>query len=348
MDNVNINDFFVNSLRDVRGWDCQIVGQLHEMSIAELIMRIAKGDRAKAAWIRSVYCAKKEEKIIDFTSKLGANSERGKNLWHGKGRGLRVIEVWTLESREVLKCHDRKTAQFYVTTVIEDEKHINEENRVRAGNGEEQIEYDWEVEEVWRCRWFSPMGDLLAEYDSPYQHGEHPFVMKFYPLTDGEIHSFVEDVIDQQKFVNRLITMIDHIMSANAKGVLLYPDTSLPDGFTWEDIRRIWRSSNGILPYSVERNDSVPKQISTNATNIGAYEMLQMQMKLFDEISGVNRALQGKGGEGKIGAELYKTQVENGDIALADIYHTFNTFRKERNKKTKIMKRQYVKYINNA
>ena len=64
--------------------------------------------------------------------------------------------------------------------------------------------------------------DIISQYDSSYRHRSHPFVFKLYPLTDGEVHSMVEDVIDQQKYVNRLITLVDHIMGASAKGALLY------------------------------------------------------------------------------------------------------------------------------
>jgi hypothetical protein len=245
---------------------------------------------------------------------------------------LRAIEVWTLESREILKCHDLKNAQYYFIPLPEHEL-IKQENKRRKASNQPEITTQWDIEEVWRCRWFSPMGDVLADYLSPYWHNSHPFVMKFYPLTDGEVHSFVEDVIDQQKYVNRLITLIDHIMGASAKGVLLFPDTALPEGFTWNDIKRIWSATNGIIPYSPNHSGDMPKQISTNATDIGAYEMLQIQMKLFEDISGVNNALQGKLSSSTIGAETFQRQIDNATIALADIFDTFNAFRTERNKK---------------
>lgn len=105
-------------------------------------------------------------------------------------------------------------------------------NVARHRGANANVETYWDIVTTWHCRWFSPMGDLLTEYESPFGHKEHPFVMKFYPLTDGEVHSLVEDVIDQQKYVNRLITLVDHILSASAKGVLLFPENAVPDGFT--------------------------------------------------------------------------------------------------------------------
>ena len=143
----------------------------------------------------------------------------------------------------------------------------------------------------------------------------------------------MEDVIDQQKYVNRLITLIDHIMGASAKGVLLFPENGLPDGFTWEDIKRIWSATNGIIPYTPSHTGDIPKQISTNATDIGAFEMIQLQMKLFEDISGVNSALQGKLASGAIGADTFKRQIDNATIALGDIFDTFDAFRNERDAK---------------
>lgn len=334
IDNVNLNRFFVNAIHDPRSWDCEIVGQLHDLSLAELIKRVGvQNNRNHAAWIREIYCNENTKNdITDFSSRLGANNESSTDFWHARTGRFRAIEVWTLESREILKCHDHKAAKYYIMPISE-QSAIDKENKNRRKNDAPGITTQWDIIEMWRCRWFSPMGHLLAEYDSPYQHGSHPYVMKFYPLTDGEVHSFVEDVIDQQKYVNRLVTLIDHIMGASAKGVLLFPDTGLPEGFTWNDIKRIWSATNGIIPYSPNRSGDIPKQISTNATDIGAYEMLQIQMKLFEEISGVNSVLQGKLASSTIGSETFQRQIDNATIALADIYDTFNSFRSDRNLK---------------
>lgn len=334
VENVNFNRFFVNAINDPRAWDCEIVGQLHDLSLAELILRAgARGNRNRAAWLREIYCNENTENLIsDFTSRIGANNEADKDFWHTRNGKFRAIEVWTLESREMLKCHDREKALYYIVP-LSAQTSIDEINRERNQIGKATITTQWDIEEVWRCRWFSPMGHVLADYMSPYAHGMHPFVMKFYPLTDGEVHSFVEDVIDQQKYVNRLISLIDHIMGASAKGVLLFPDIGLPEGFTWYDIKRLWSATNGIIPYTPNRSGDIPKQISTNATDIGAYEMLQIQMKLFEDISGVNNALQGKLSSSAIGAETFQRQIDNATIALSDIYDTFDSFRTTRDQK---------------
>lgn len=72
---------------------------------------------------------------------------------------------------------------------------------------------------------------------------------------------------------------------------------------------------------------------SGTATNIGAYEMVNLQMRLFEQISGVSGALQGQASAGTTGAQLYESQVSNSTIALGDIFETFDSFRRERDRK---------------
>ncbi|MDY3912911.1 MAG: hypothetical protein SO000_07020 [Sodaliphilus sp.] len=322
--NVNLNRFFVNAYTDPLGRDCEILGQLHDLSLAELMRLTAGGDRRKAAWLRGIYTAEAEQRTASFTTSIGADSAVGTDFWHAAESGkCRAIEVWTLESREVLVCHDRATAQVTL-------RPPSAARRLRANP---DVNVRWDIATVWRCRWFSPMGDLLASYDSPWAHGMHPYVVKMYPLTDGEVHSLVEDVIDQQKQVNRLVTLVDQVMAASAKGVLLFPDTALPEGFSWSDIRLIWRNCNGILPYSPNECNAKPEQIISHNTDIGALQMVQLQMRLLEEVSGVSGALQGKTGTAGNSASLYQSEVQNSTAALADVFDTFNDFRRRRNRK---------------
>ncbi len=330
VDNLNMNRFFSNSTEDVRGRDCTIVGYLHDCNVGWLIKRLAIGNRGLACRIRNIY-GSGDELAAGSSLTVGVDSERYGGFLRAKGGLCRAIEVWTLEMTEILECHDRMTAEFFLldTSCMPD---VDAENKRRDLLGLELIDADWGVKETWHCRWYAPGGELLSHYVSPYKHGSHPFVMKLYPLTDGEVHSFVEDVIDQQKYINRLITLIEHIMGASAKGVLLYPDTALPEGFTWKDVKRIWSSTNGIIPYSEGCNGAMPHQVSTNATDIGAYELLSLQMQLVEEISGVGSVLQGKATSNK-GVQMYERQVENASISLADIFETFYDFRRNRDDK---------------
>lgn len=189
---------------------------------------------------------------------------------------------------------------------------------------------------AWRCRWLAPDGTLLASYFSPWPHKSHPFVLKFYPLIDGEVHPFVEDVIDQQRFINRLIVMVDKIMGASAKGVLLFPENQKPSGFGWDEISRRWSATDTIIPITGNGN-IVPQQIHTTAGDCGAYNLLDIEMKLFGEVSGVSDALLGEKASGNEGNAMYQNRVNNSTIALADTFQSFNNFITQRDNKCRLI-----------
>ena len=320
--NVNVNRLFVGTMNDIRSWDCELIGQLHDLNIAQLLRRVASGNPRKAAWVRRLYTDGAESRLADFTTRLGADSQQGTDFWHAHDGKCRAIEVWTLESREVVVCHNRNEGILTVEPA----------NAMARLKNRPEVSTRWDIATVWHCRWYSPMGDLLVEYDSPWGHGSHPFVIKLYPLTDGEVHAVVEDIIDTQKHVNRLISVLDHVMRNSAKGVLLFPETALPDGWTWEEARRCWSSANGLLPYNPRLDNARPEQISSNASNAGSYQMIELQMRLFEEISGVSGALQGKAPTVN-SANIYQLQSENANIALSDVYDTFEAFRRQRDRK---------------
>lgn len=329
--NVNFNRFFVNAMSDARSLDCSLVGELHDMSLADIIIRLAPNDHKKAKRIREIYLHETESRICNMQAAIGADNFSNTDFWNATNGKLRVIECWSNEPVETLKCHDYQNGSYF-TLPVGEQANIDAENEKRSKLGIPLIKYRWDIHKQWICTWITPMGDILSQYVSPFPHASHPYIIKMYPLTDGEIHAFVEDVIDQQKYVNRLITLVDHIMNASAKGVLLYPTDALPPGFTWLDIKHLWSLPNGIIPYDTS-HASQPKQIYANNSNIGAYELLSLEMKLFDNISGVSSALQGRDTTGMTGAKLYERQTENSTIALADIFNTFSSFISQRNAK---------------
>ncbi|MDE6557410.1 MAG: hypothetical protein K2K55_10690, partial [Duncaniella sp.] len=65
----------------------------------------------------------------------------------------------------------------------------------------------------WTGFFFTADGTLLHRMESPFPHGSHPFIVKLYPLADGEVHPFIEDVIDQQRHINQIISLIDQILA---------------------------------------------------------------------------------------------------------------------------------------
>lgn len=345
VDEVNPNRIFFNAMEDSRHWDCTLIGELHDMPIAEVISRFSFGSRERAVQLRQIYTEADNDTVRHNFENLTTRAIDRLDFYMPSSPELcRVIEVWKLESQEILNCHDFRSGEYYNLPVSEAEA-VEKENKARqqaarqAGIPDEAvalIETEWGVTQTWRYRFFSPLGDLLDEGDTPYWHGEHPYVFKLYPLIDGEVHAFVEDVIDQQRYINRLITMIDFIMGSSAKGVLLFPEDQIPDGMTIDDIADEWTKYNGIILFRPRPGSPMPQQIAVNATQVGAYEMLSLQMRLFEDISGVHGAMQGKAAPAGTPSSLYSQQIQYSSTNLLDLFESFKTFREDRD--IKIMK----------
>lgn len=325
VDNVNPARFFVDRREDPRATDIELAGMLHDMSMPELLARFSGGDRAKAARLRQLYGT-----AAVSASPVPATTVENEDFFTAPDGRCRVVEIWTLDSREVLRCHDPLSGEYYLAPTRQTTR-IAAINRRRRRTGEPAIVTRWEIDTRWQCRYMAPDGTVIAESPSAMTDGGHPFVMKFYPLTDGEIHPFVEDVIDQQKYVNRLITLIDNVMGTSAKGVLLFPEDQLSDGTSWADIKAMWASYDGVIPYRPRPGHPEPHQVVTNAANTGAYELLALEMKLFEEVSGVSGAIRGREStSGLTSAQLYDAQARNAAIALTDIFDSFESFRRQR------------------
>jgi hypothetical protein len=60
--------------------------------------------------------------------------------------------------------------------------------------------------------------------------------------------------------------------------------------------------------------------------------MLQTQIGLFEDISGVNSTLMGKSVSGAVGAERYQTEMRNSAVSILDLMETFADFTTRRNR----------------
>lgn len=314
--------FFVNRTRDPRGADIELIGCFRDISIGELLMRYANNDRSRAQWLRKLYASFADTAtLFEGDSPLAS----GESFFHGPAGRCRVIEVWTLECEETLMCHDRLDATFS-RRPCDDADSIDKLNADRRAKNLPEVEVRWEVTALWKCRHFAPDGTVLAERLSPFPSGNHPFALKLYPLVDGEVHSLVEDVIDQQKYVNRLIALMDNMMGSAAKGVLLFPVKSKVKGIDWETMGRMWADPRGLLPYNPLPGVPPPQQVVTPVGDMGVNQLLQTEMSLFEDVSGVSQTLLGKTISGAVGAARYENEVRQSNISIADLLETFTDF----------------------
>lgn len=183
----------------------------------------------------------------------------------------------------------------------------------------------------WHCRFYSPDGQLVDHTRSPYPSGCHPFVVKFYPLTDGEIHPFIEDVIDQQRHINSLLSTYEAILANSAKGALMVPVDSLAPGTSLDQLSSLWAHPGAVIPVRPGAK-ALPTPLRSGGDTQGASNLLDIEMRMFQQISGVAAALSGHITGSNMSASLFENQVSNASIALLDIFETFNAFRFERDR----------------
>lgn len=342
--NVDLNRLFIEGgMRDPRMDDIELVGELHDLSFGQLAATFAKSD-AELKHLEEIYGnARNRDFMETYIATFNRNDEQIVSFFVPYDKTMcRVIEVWTKEQRKSLWCHDYLTGEAYIDSYsnlgsikaenalrIEENKIVDAEGNIQLQVPEEQlplIEYEYIIENYWYYRFLSPFGDVLAEGETPYSHGEHPYTIKAYPYLDGEIHPFVADVIDQQRYINHYIILNDFIVKSSSKGTLIVDESSIPNDMSIEDIADEWTKYNGVIKLKLKDGAKVPQQMVNQSRVAGLQDMITLQMQLMDDVSGVHGALQGKNATSGTSGILYEQQANNASTSIIDILETFGSF----------------------
>ena len=286
-DPVSPASFFFNAnATDFRGIDVDLVGQIHDVSFRE-------------------WC--------EFFVATPESFEKARKLFDSGSRRLKVTEVWKRVTRPRYLVHDHASGRLLRLHEEEIPPHLASAPK------------KWMLEDTWRYYFITDNGTILCEGDSPYRHGGHPFIFRAYPFLDGEINSFVADMIDQQRYTNRLITLYDWVIRASAKGVLMITEGAVAP----EHLRNVadqWGRFNGVILYKSQPGIPDPHQVTGNAGHIGIGELLDIQMKMFEDVSGVNGALRGNLSSNNTSGTLFNQQTENAMNSLSDLFGSFRSF----------------------
>jgi len=308
IDNVSPDMFFTNDFRDPRGYDIDLIGMLHDMPPAQVLARFAPDNRPRARQLMQIFKTANEDPL---SHPLSDNVD----FFRARAGRWRLIELWTLSPREKAFVVDTDNATLSTASVDE----------ISPEDLDSDPDTVWRMDFVWHCWWMAPDGTVIADYDSPFEHGSHPFALKFYPLTDGEVHPFVGDLIDQQHYINRVVVLIDRMLGASAKGVLMFPVAQKVGDMTLDDIAERWSRVDGVIPIT-GRTNILPQQISSASSDAGAYKLLQLELDLFNKAAGVSQSLTGEADSPTTGIQRFDAQVRNATAALADILESFKAF----------------------
>lgn len=344
-DQVEPDHLFFECGSDPRHNDICLIGVLHDISLEDLRQKFVKEEYGLTTedlndifHINEPECEGSgyefnEEKALenisfDFTNK-------GSHY-------VRVIEVWTTETKPRLQCFDPiatsgNNAYFRIdmddTAMI---AKLQSDNRKRKqqydemGVPEDERAYikSWEIaDKYWFYTYMAPDGTILCQGETPYDYKSHPFTMKLYPYINGEIHPFMANVIDQQRYINRLIVMNDMALRSSFKGFKMIPTTVL-GGKTPEQFMEEAIEYDGWIFYTPKTSmpNVKPEIITSSAVNIGTNELLQIELNLIREVTNVSGALQGKTPSAGTSAARYAQESQNATTSLFTILSDMEVF----------------------
>ena len=344
--------FFNTNMEDVRMWDLTCIGELFDLPLDALLSHFGT-------------TPEKKRRIMDIYGTVqgavhGGNramqGDESKNLsFYSPSRSdlCRVVLGWKLESRDAYRWSDSARGSWgYMPYDEESRKELDAENERRrkegdaSGKSEDElllVDYTYATERYWYYRFMTPYGDVLQEGRSPYWHGEHNYVLHLYPMVQGKLGNFVEQFIDQQRAINRTATLIDFIRGTSSKGVLVVDDDAF-ESMSREEVIDEYVRYNGVLFVKLKPGqsiDGVVRQYNSGAAIAGDFGLLNLQIRLINEISGVNSAMQGQAPKAGTPASLYAQQVQNSSLNLKGLFDSFKMFRRRRDNKVMKTVQQY-------
>lgn len=335
---VNPNNIIIDTnMKDFRAWDLSFIGEIHDLSRDELVAQFARTPEDLDT-LTNIYALQNDQRQFSawLADEFGERAKIDPSFFAPLVSGVyRVFEIWRKESKPRYRVFDPLKGEVYKIEEADYAIMVEAENLRRIEEASLMgyelsdtplLRSEWFIDTVWWYYYITPFGDILREGESPYEHKSYPYVIKPYPFIDGEIHSLTANSLDQQRYINRLIILYDWVISSSAKGVLMFPEEALPSGMSLEDIADEWSRFNGVITIKAKAGVPLPQQISNNSTNIGINELLAMQMRLFEDISGVHGALQGKPGNSGMSAALYAQQVQQSSTNLIDVLDSFSAF----------------------
>ena len=356
----SVNPYFMawEGGSDPRHTDVRMIGQMHDLDYNEMVATFVNEKTGiSMEELRNMYFGVDGRRIAEFNEPAlhqlnEKNSISNVSFYQSTDpHEYRVFEIWTKEVKPRIRCWDTNKGEYYKIERNQ-KKEIEAENKrrmemgARFGMAAEDIpliEMTDFVDVYWYFSFLTPSGHVLYEGETPYEHKSHPYTIKLYPFVNGEVHSFTSTFIDQQRYINRLITLNDFILRTSAKGVTLVPEDCIPDDMSPEEFAEKWTSVDGLIIYKPKTGSNLkPEIFHNNSTNIGINEMLQLQLGLIDRISNVTGALQGKQAASGTSAARYSMEAQNATTSLAAILKMFTSFTEDlAKKKVKTMQQYY-------
>ena len=343
VENISHDRIFFNSdVKDIRLNDLYRIGVIHDLSLDELLSQFCN-NKSEEEWLCNRFRA---ETAREITKGLSGKENFDFLVPAGRER-IRVFECWYLKTVwKTYIINDPATGSEGITNLTKQQieainkQRIDEVLQWNIQNPEQQIpedeiaiiEYELKLEPEWNVVYLLSDATCLYEAKTPYEHQEHPFVLRLNMGLNGNVYGITHQLIDQQRMINRAVMLWDFTMSAGAKGLLMIPEDCLGN-MNINQIADEWVRFNGVVTYKPSKYGAAPQQITSNSVPVGVNEMLQLQLKLMQDISGVHGAIQGRTPSSGTSGTLYQQETINASINSTDVMKIASAFKEVRDRK---------------
>ena len=172
-DYVQPNNFFIdNNMRDFRGWDVSVIGEVHDISFGQLCEQFASTAEEYGKLKEIYHLAADRDYISSFAERFGYSRLQNFDFLFTNDPGrCRVIELWRKEQKPRYRCHDYQNGDIFKID-IEDYRSevvsVNEERLQMAksvGMPEDEvplIDATWFVDDYWYFYYLTPVRGYIA------------------------------------------------------------------------------------------------------------------------------------------------------------------------------------------
>ena len=348
--------FFVdNTMKDPRYEDCSLVGCFYDLPIDNIVGSFSDGSKARARKIRDLYSYVDRERIthlVETFTDVRMEPDFFSPPVEHQGLG-RVIEVWRKETAECYWVHDHLEGRYYpdfVSTEADLKAKLNARIKEQASMGVSRenmllLDWEWNSDNFWKYYYLTPYGEVLSEGITPFWHEKHPFIFELHEFYVGKIYPFIKDLIDANKQINKLSAMSEMLTKFSAKSLTLFPINTLAtkEGYGMDYIEQNMTNYDAVIPYSPKADtpNAKPEFINTMAQAFTPLNVVNMYLKLSEQVSGVFGALQGQAPPSNTPAQSFLQQSQNSATSLVGIFEAINSFRMRRDKKNVQLMQQF-------
>lgn len=358
VDFINPFSFFVdNSMTDPRYTDCSILGFFYNADVNYIAGKFARGNKEREAQIKNLYRGLNKERIMSMTEtftdeRIETDFFLPSNENYGQAR---VIKIQRKETISAWWIHDYLTGTckpYEDITETQIKKIILERKKEQAAAGvapEDMLllDYWWESDSKWVYYWLTPWGDVLEKLIEPYWHKKPSIIFELHEFFVGKIYPFAKDLIDTQKQINKLSAISELLTKYSAKDGMFVPISTIAeaDGYGMDYLQKNSTKFGKIFPYHPDpKNPGVkPEYVNTVAQAFTPLNVVNMWLKISENVSGVYGALQGAQPTAGTPAQMYAQQSQNSATSLNGVYETANSYRNKSCKMIVQLMQQFYK-----